>query len=354
MNVVGTFAPGATELPYRWQSLAGKTLLVTGAAGFIGGALFQRLAGYGLDVIGTVLYPHEAETLRAAGHKAELLDLASEKSWDGLLDGVDIVFNIAAMFQETEQSDEAYRQVNHIGALKLAEAAARAGVKRFVHCSTVGVHGHVKEIPATELTPYNPMDVYHRTKLDGELAILDFGRGLADDGMVVTVNRPAMVYGPGDLRMLKLFKTIASGRFRMIGSGDTLAHLGYIDDQTDSFLLSATAPREAVHCEAFNIASDRPITLNDLAAEIARYSNVELARTHIPLGPVWLAGLICEGLCKPVSVKPPLSRRRVGFFTHDRAFDLSKARERLGYESHVDTATGVARTIQWYRENDFL
>lgn len=354
MNVVTRLEPETGIVPAPWRDLSDKTVLVTGAAGFIGGALFQRLAGYGLDVIGTVLYPQEAEALRAAGHKAEVLDLADERPWDRLLEGVDVVFNVAAMFQETEQTEQAYRQVNHLGALKLAETAARAGVGRFVHCSTVGVHGHVKQIPATERTPYNPMDVYHRTKLDGELAILDFAKTLPDDGMVVVVDRPAMVYGPGDLRMLKLFKTIVAGRFRMIGSGETLAHLGYIDDQTDSFLLCATAPREAVHGEAFNIASDRPVTLNDLAAEIARCSNVELARTHIPLGPVWVAGLICEGLCKPLPVKPPLSRRRVGFFTHDRAFDLSKAREKLGYESRFDNATGIARTIQWYRENGFL
>jgi len=343
-----------TPLPKDFKDLWGKTILVTGAAGFIGGALFRRLAGYGLDVIGTVLFPDEAEDLRAKGYKAVVLDLASDEPWDEILKGVDIVFNIAALFQEVEFGEGAYDKVNHKGALKLAQTAARSEVSRFIHCSTVGVHGDVKEIPATENTPFNPMDLYHRTKLAGELAIIDFARKLSDNEMIVTVNRPAMVYGPGDIRMLKLFKAILTGKFMMIGSGNALAHLGYIEDQTDSFLLCAVAPREEVHLEAFNIASDKPITLNTLAAMIAEYGEIKLPQIRIPVAPVWFAGLICEIICKPFRIKPPLFRRRVGFFTHNRAFDLSKARKHLGYNSQWSHKDGIAKTIEWYREEGLL
>ena len=343
-----------SALPDRHSDLEGRRLLVTGAAGFIGGALFHRLAGYELDVVGTVLDPADADSLRARGLRAEVLDLADERPWDELLSGVDIVFNVAARFQETELGEAEYDRVNHLGALRLAQSAARCGVGRFVQCSTVGVHGHVREIPATEATPFNPMDLYHRTKLAGELAILRFGESLPEDGMVVTVNRPAMVYGPGDTRMLKLFKRILDGSFKMIGSGEVLAHLGYIEDQIDSFLLSALRPREAVHLEAFNIASAEPLTLNELARIIAEEGGVELSRIKIPVAPVWLAGLLCEILWKPTGRRPPLFRRRVGFFTHDRAFDLTKARERLGYESSWPHPKGIAETIRWYRKEGLV
>ena len=341
-------------LPERFAALAGKRLLVTGAAGFLGGALVRRLAGHGLDVVGTVLRPAEAEALSARGIKAAVLDLAGEEPWDPLLDGVDIVFNLAACFQETELGEGAYDRVNNLGALELARTAARCGAERFVHCSTVGVHGDVRQIPATEETPFNPMDLYHRTKLAGELAVLEFGRTLGPEEMVVTVNRPAMVYGPGDLRMLKLFKTILDGSFRMIGSGEVLAHLGYIEDQTDSFLLSAVAPRADVHLEAFNIASGEPLTLNELARLIADVGGARLSRLHIPVAPVWLAGAICELLWKPTGRRPPLFRRRVGFFTHNRAFDLTKARERLGYESSWTHRAGIESTIRWYRDQGLV
>lgn len=341
-------------IPERFAPLADKRLLVTGAAGFLGNSLLRRLASYGLDVIGTVLQPSEAEALRAQGLRSEVLDLADSAPWDELLADVAIVFHLAACFQETELGESDYDRVNNLGALKLAETAARCGVRRFVHCSTVGVHGDVKQIPATEETPFNPMDLYHRTKLAGELSVLAFGKTLGQDGMVLTVNRPAMVYGPGDLRMLKLFRTILDGSFRMIGSGKVLAHLGYIEDQTDSFLLGAVAPRGAVHLETFNIASDEPLTLNELAALIAEVGGVRLSRLHIPVAPVWVAGAICELLWKPTGKRPPLFRRRVGFFTHNRAFDLTKAREGLGYESSWPHRRGIEETIRWYREQGLV
>ena len=297
-----------------------------------------------------MLYPYEAEAIRDQGGKAEVLDLAANAPFEPYVRGIDIVFHLAAMFQETEHGEAMYRLVNETGALKLCQAAAAAGVERFVHCSTVGVHGDVKETPCKETSPFNPMDLYHRTKLAGELAILDFARTLPPDSMVVTVNRPAMVYGPGDLRMLKFFKTILRRRFVMVGSGEIKAHLGYIKDQVDSLILCALAPRAKVHLEAFNIASDQPVTLNELARLVADYGGVASPRWHLPVLPLWLAGLAFEAMWVPFRTRPPLSRRRVGFFTHDRAFDLSKASERLGYVSRWDNRTGIANTIDWYRE----
>ena len=182
---------GPLALPERYAPLAGQRLLVTGAAGFIGGALMRRLAGYGLDVRGTVWRAAEAEALRAQGFQIEVLDLLSDAPFDSQVAGIDTVFHAAAMFQEVEYGEPTYLKANRDGALKLCKAAATAGAGRFVHCSTVGVHGDVKEVPCTELTPFNPMDPYQRTKLAGEIAILDFAGTLPADGMVVTVNRPA-------------------------------------------------------------------------------------------------------------------------------------------------------------------
>lgn len=341
-------------LPDKYADLKGLRLLVTGAAGFIGGALLRRLAAYGLDVTGTVWHPAEAAALRAEGFKCEVLDLLSDAPFDPFVAGIDMVFHVAAMFQETEYDEATYMKANRDGALKLCKAAAAAGVTRFVHCSTVGVHGNVKEVPCKETTPFNPMDQYHRTKLAGELAIFEYARNLPKMGMVVTANRPAMVYGPGDMRMLKLFKQVLKGRFMMIGSGKVLAHLGHIEDQVDSFMDCAVAPRDQVHLEAFNIASDDPIDLNTLVNLIADAGGVARPKGRIPVAPVWFVGLIFEILWLPFKARPPLFRRRVGFFTHRRAFDLTKAKTHLGYVSKVNNKSGIEETIAWYRARNLL
>lgn len=342
------------ELPDRFAPLANRRFLVTGAAGFIGGALFQRLVSYGLDVIGTVQLEEEAEALRRRGFDARRLDLASDASWDELVAGRDVVFHVAAAFQETELSEAAYDLINHRAVVRLADASRRAGVDRFVHCSTVGVHGDVREIPATEDTPYHPMDLYHRTKLAGELAIREMAGRVPPEEMTIVVNRPAMVYGPGDTRLLKLYRAILGRSFVMIGSGRTLAHLGYIDDQVDSFLLCVLADGRSVHGEEFNIASDEPMPLNELTALIADVGGVRLPGWKVPLAPVMWAGAVCEAVCAPLGLRPPLSRRRVGFFSHNRAFDYTKARRLLGYEPRWSPEDGIPATIAWYREKGLL
>jgi nucleoside-diphosphate-sugar epimerase len=341
-------------LPPEYAMLAGQRCLVTGAAGFIGGALLRRLAGYGIDVTGTALHAAEVEALRRQGFQAQPLDLAGDADWDATLEGIDVVFNVAAMFQETDQPEAMYDRVNHRGALRLAETALRLGATRFVQCSTVGVHGHVREIPARETTPFNPMDLYHRTKLAGELAIFELARRTDPARMVITAIRPAMVYGPGDMRMLKLFRAILARRFVMVGSGRVWTHLGHVEDNVDALLLGAVAPAAAVHGEAFNIASDEPMRLAALVDLIAREGGVKPPRLRVPVAPVWAAGLAAELLCRPFRWRPPLSRRRVGFFTHDRAFDLSKARRLLGYRSRWPHAEGVRDTIAAYRADGLV
>jgi len=342
------------DLPDRFAALKDKKMLVTGAAGFLGGALFRRLAAYGCDVTGTVLYPAEAEALRQEGFKAEVMDLASDGSFEPFVEGMDIVFNVAAMFRETEHGEAIYTKVNRDGALKLCKASAAVGVKRFVHCRTVGVHGDVKEMPCKETTPYNPTNHYTRSKLKGELAILEFARSLPADGMVITANRPGICYGPGDTRMLILFKNVLKNRFIIVGQGDVYCHLDYVDDQTNTFLLCAVAPRENVHCEAFNIASGEAVLVNTLIKAIADYGGVKLPRLRVPVRPIWLLGWACELVCMPLSIKPPLFRRRVGFFMENRIFDLTKARERLGYQSEWNYPEGIAQTIRWYRANGMV
>jgi len=96
------------------------------------------------------------------------------------------------------------------------------------------------------------------------------------------------------------------------------------------------------------------VTLNKLAGLIAEASGKKLSSVKIPVAPVWFAGLLCEIVCRPFGIKPPLFRRRVGFFTHDRSFDLSKARGGLGYQPKVDEEHGIQTTLSWYKTQGLI
>jgi len=239
--------------------------------------------------------------------------------------------------------------VNVEGTRRLLEAAWQAGVQRFVHCSTVGVQGEIKNPPADETAPYNPGDVYQESKCEGEKAALKF---FADSGLPGVVIRPVGIYGPGDTRFLKLFKFIYNGKFRMLGSGNVLYHLTYIDDLVKGVILCGEKP-EAVG-QIYTLGGNEYVTLNELVTLVAEALEVPVPSKHFPVWPVWFAGLLCEMACRPLRIEPPIYRRRVDFFIKDRAFDISKARRELGYEPEVDLRAGLKRTAEWYRAQGLL
>ena len=164
--------------------------------------------------------------------------------------------------------------------------------------------------------------------------------------------RPGPIYGEGDLRFLKLYRAIDRGVFVMIGSGTPKLHLVHIDDLVDGILLCSNSG--AAIGEVFILAGPRAPTLNEIVRDIAQSLGVAAPRWRVPVWPVKAAGLLCESICIPLRIEPPLHRRRVAFFTHHREFDCSKAERLLGYAPQVSPAEGIARTAQWYRSAGYL
>ena len=105
-------------------------------------------------------------------------------------------------------------------------------MQKLVHCSTIGVHGDVRKIPADEKTAFNPGDLYQETKLIAEKRVWEFSK---ETGLPISVIRPISMFGPGDLRMLKLFRMINKGRFIIVGNGNALFQPAYIDDVVKGF-----------------------------------------------------------------------------------------------------------------------
>jgi nucleoside-diphosphate-sugar epimerase len=239
--------------------------------------------------------------------------------------------------------------VNALAVRDLVDASARAGVARVLHCSTVGVHGDVEHPPAGEEAPLRPGDVYQETKLEGERLAREAGERL---GIEVTIARPTGIYGPGDRRLLKMFRGVARGRFPILGSGDIYYHLTYIDDLVEGFRLCAEHPAAAGR--TYILAGGEVTTLNELVRIVAEVAGVQPPRLHLPVWPFWVAGAICETICAPLRIEPPLYRRRVDFYTKSRAFDITRARTEIGYAPRIGLREGVQRTLDWYRQHGWL
>jgi nucleoside-diphosphate-sugar epimerase len=138
----------------------------------------------------------------------------------------------------------------------------------------------------------------------------------------------------------------------MLGSGEIYYHLTHIDDLVEGFRLCADHPAAANR--TYILAGGEVTTLNVLVARIAEVAGVTPPRVHLPVWPFWAAGAVCEAVCVPLGIEPPIYRRRVDFYTKSRAFDISRARAEIGYAPSVGLRDGIARTLAWYRQHEWI
>ena len=324
-------------------------VLVTGGTGFTGSHLVRDLVSDGHRVR---VVSRDVENARAAlPPEVEVVggDIAERDTVRRAVEGMNLVFHLAAAFREPGIPDSRYHEVHVDGTRHLLEAARDFGVRRVVHVSTIGVHSHIRNPPADETWPHTPGDIYQETKSEAEKLAQAFSR---ETGLPLTVIRPAGIYGPGDLRLLKLFRAVAHQRFAMIGDGETLFHMVHVRDLVRAFRRAAA--RATALGEVFIIAGPEYTSLNELVRRIATVFNVRPPRWRIPAWPVFALAAVCEAICIPLRVDPPLYRRRVAFFTKDRAFRTDKARCLLGFTPEVSLDEGLKETGQWYLQQGLI
>jgi len=324
-------------------------ILVTGGTGFTGHNLSKKLLQDGHQVRLLVRSRSRVALDQNPALEIHEGDIRDRAAVDKAVAGVGKIFNIAAMFRSASSVDQDYHDIHVEGTRHLLEAAVKYTVERFVHCSTVGVHGDVKVPPATEESPYAPADIYQRTKLEGELLAREFA---AKNGVALSVVRPTAIYGPGDMRLLKLFKLAVKRIAPVIGTGRIFYHMVYIDDLVQGFIL-ASEVRAAIG-EVFIIGGEENMILDDLLTTISRITGRPETKVHIPALPFQLAGSLCEKICIPLGIEPPIYRRRVDFFTKSRSFDIGKAKRLLGYSPRYGLHEGLSRTAEWYKAQGLL
>ena len=325
-------------------------ILVTGGTGFTGSHLVKSLLDKGHQVL--VVDNQEglfANELKAKGAIIELGSITDTTLVDKVVQGCEVVYHLAAAFRQLNVPDKLYWDVNVEGTRNLVDAAYRYKVRKFIYCSTQGVHGHVEKAPGNEQSPIAPADYYQFTKYEGEKVVQEYVK----KGLDAVTLRPTAIYGPGDPgRFSILFRLAKRGFFLMFGNGKTTYHPVYIDNLVDAFELAAQ--KDGICGETYIIADEHYYTLNELVQHVANAMGISTQIRHLPFWPLWTAAFICEMVCKPFRLTPPLFRRRVDWFRQVRAFSIEKAKKELGYQPKVGIEEGLARTGKWYREQSII
>lgn len=325
-----------------------KTVIVTGATGFTGFNLTARLNTLGFNIIAPVRESSNTKELETLNNVKTVKGNLIDKTFiDSLFtdNKIDAIFHIAAAFRDGGAGNQVYTDINITLTENLLINAKKHACEKFIHCSTGGVCGHIKTPIGDENSPYSPGDIYQRTKLAGELLVLKYFQEANLNGSII---RPTAIYGPGDMRLYKFFKLVSKKYLPILGRGKVNYHMVYIDDLVESFILCLNEPK--ANKEIFLIGGENFCSLNELFSLIAEIMQVNLKKIYLPFWPMWFLSALCEFICKPLNINPPLFRRRTDLFRKNRAFSIKKAKELLNYKPQTDLKTGLTKTFNWYKE----
>ena len=325
--------------------------LITGGTGFIGSRLALRLLAQGHFVRVLAQANTKAETensseLEEAGVEVVLASVTNKEAISTVLKDIDFVFHLAAAQHEANVPDQLFWDVNVMGTKNVLEASAANNVKRFVHGSTIGVYGSAMEGEIDEQTPIRPDNIYGVTKSEAEKEVISFL-----DQLPVVIVRISETYGPGDRRLLKLFRAIKKNMFFMIGNGQNIHHPIYIEDLIDGLLLASKID-EAVG-QTINLTGYQSITTNELVTTIAEEVGGNV-RFRAPMFPFLVISTVMEAAFRPLGIQPPLHPRRMDFFKKSFFFSTEFEYTILGFTPRYDFKSGVSETAKWYIEKGYL
>lgn len=315
----------------NWE---GTAVLVTGAGGFIGSHLAERLVELGADVRAMVHYNAlgswgwlDSSPLRG---RMEVIagDIADRDSVAGAARGAEVIFHLAALIgiPYSYRAPESYVRTNITGTLNVLEAARASGSTRVVHTSTSEVYGTAIRVPIDEEHPLQGQSPYSATKIGADKIAESYHLSF---GVPVTTVRPFNTFGPRQSARAvipTIISQVLAGQGVKLGNVDATRDLNFVANTVDGFVRAASVPDAAG--QTVNLGSGREISIRDLAR------------------------LIGERAGLPVRVEQDASRVRPERSEVERLLACNrKARELLGWEPRVSLEEGLDATIGWMREN---
>lgn len=338
------------------------TDLVTGATGFIGGHLAERLVATGRRVrvlcrrgseprLPRSLASDRASSDGASSDRASSIeiaigDLTDEASLVRATEGVERVFHCAAQVLDWGPS-QVFEEANVRGTTWLLRASRAAGVRRFVHFSSIAVFGTPSPPYFDDASPFGDgRDAYTKTKVRSEEAVAPF----VAEGMDVVVLRPAVVYGPRGTWLEQPLAMIEQGKMALLGGGRGTCHPCYIENLVDAALLAAEHP--AAKGRAYIVGDDDPITFKQYFDAVAALADRPPITRSVPLALARAVAVGMEAGAKAVraSGRPLLTRTAIDMVTTESRMSMARIKEELGFAPRYDFPRAMAELRAWYRE----
>ena len=324
-------------------------VLITGATGFLGGALARRLLVAGSRVRVLARSAGKARELAELGAEVVIGDITDQGAVRAAVDGARTVYHLAGPLLVPGVPAAEYHRAHVAGTRLVLDSCAQAsGLERLVYCSTTGVLGVTGDRPAGEDEPFRPTNDYERAKAAAETEV----RRRMSDGLPVVIARPGLVYGPGDIHLLSFFRAIGRRLFLPIGRRPAWLHPIYIDDMTEALVQCGL--QDAALGDRFHFAGTAPVPISELARIIAHAQGVRPMPGYLPLPAARVAAGLGDLLPPGLRQRSPLTTSRLEFLTHSRRYDVGKARRVLGFAAATDLQAGIGNAVAWYRAHGHL
>jgi nucleoside-diphosphate-sugar epimerase len=324
-------------------------VLVTGATGFVGKALALRLKEMGAEVTGVGRNPTGLAQLEAAGVRAIHADLRDAAPIQNACQGQEIVFHTGALSTPWGRTQDFY-QTNVTGTQNVIRGCEQHGVGRLVYVSTPSIYFRFAarlDVPEDAPLPAKPANEYAHSKLLAEAEIeRAFARGLP----VITI-RPRAIFGPGDTAILpRLIDRLRTGKMPIIGDGQNIADLTYIDNVVDALILCATSPWATLG-KKYNITNGEPVRLWEMIAKLCAELGYPFPRRRISYRVADSLATMLEILYAllPGRPEPPLTRYTVSVVSQSATLNIQAAKRDLGYRPRISLAEGFAQFLGWWK-----
>jgi nucleoside-diphosphate-sugar epimerase len=328
-------------------TLEDKTVLVTGATGFLGGTLAQRLAQDGVRVKALARSPQKGDFLRGIGN-LEIVqgDITDAERMQQVIEGCDVVFHVAAALGGSLDDQ---RQVNVEGTRNVVMAAANTGIERIIHVSTIAVYGYRYNADITETTPVCPSaEPYSITKAEGESVV----QAIAEQhDLSYTIVRPGMIYGArSNMWTRVMFRVARMKPTPFFGDGSGFVPAIHVDDLVDLICTMATHP--AADGQIFNGTPDPAPTWREF---LGAYAALAGHHRWLALPPALAYGATgAAALFSPAQSQRRALPEMARLMQKRITYKMTKARDLLGWQAQFDVHSGVEHCAPWLREQGLL